>query len=136
LPYTQYTIIICFNFDFFNPDATVVIRHGKLPHWRLEGVINFVTFRLADSLPQAKLESLRHEKELWFSSKAFFHWPGAASITSSVARNISLILRTTSGTILLAVSETVKRSALPFLRAKGDRFGVRKKAGRLTYSPI
>jgi hypothetical protein len=50
---------------FFNPDATVVIRHGKLPHWRQEGVIYFVTFRLADSLPQAKLESLRREKELW-----------------------------------------------------------------------
>jgi hypothetical protein len=40
---------------FFNPDATIVIRHGKLPHWRQEGVIYFVTFRLADSLPQAKL---------------------------------------------------------------------------------
>jgi REP element-mobilizing transposase RayT len=50
---------------FFNSDATVVIRHGKLPHWRQEGVIYFVTFRLADSLPQGKLESLRREKELW-----------------------------------------------------------------------
>jgi hypothetical protein len=50
---------------FFDPDAIVVICHGKLPHWRQEGVIYFVTFRLADSLPQAKLQWLRREKELW-----------------------------------------------------------------------
>jgi REP element-mobilizing transposase RayT len=51
--------------SFFNPENSVVIRRGKLPHWRQEGVIYFVTFHLADSLPQTKLEWLRHEKELW-----------------------------------------------------------------------
>jgi REP element-mobilizing transposase RayT len=50
---------------FFNPDAAIVIRRGKLPHWRQEGAIYFVTFRLADSLPQVKLDWLRQEKELW-----------------------------------------------------------------------
>jgi putative transposase len=50
---------------FFNPEDSLVIRRGKLPHWRQEGVIYFVTFHLADSLPQATLEWLRREKELW-----------------------------------------------------------------------
>jgi REP element-mobilizing transposase RayT len=50
---------------FFNPEASLVIRRGKLPHWRQEGAIYFVTFHLADSLPQTKLEWLRREKELW-----------------------------------------------------------------------
>jgi REP element-mobilizing transposase RayT len=50
---------------FFDPEAPLVIRRGKLPHWRQEGTIYFVTFRLADSLPQAKLEWLRREKEIW-----------------------------------------------------------------------
>jgi hypothetical protein len=50
---------------FFNPGASVAIHRGKLPHWRQEGVIYFVTFHLADSLPQTKLEWLRGEKELW-----------------------------------------------------------------------
>ena len=50
---------------FFDPDAPLTIHHGKLPHWRQECVIYFVTFRLADSLPQAKLDWLRHKKELW-----------------------------------------------------------------------
>jgi REP element-mobilizing transposase RayT len=52
--------------DFFNPEAPLIIHRGKLPHWRQEGAIYFVTFRLADALPQAKLECLRREKELWF----------------------------------------------------------------------
>jgi REP element-mobilizing transposase RayT len=50
---------------FFNPEAPLAIHRGKLPHWRQESVIYFVTFRLADSLPQAKLDWLRREKELW-----------------------------------------------------------------------
>jgi putative transposase len=52
---------------FFNPEASLIIRRGKLPHWRQEGVIYFVTFHLADSLPRAKLEWLRREKELWLA---------------------------------------------------------------------
>jgi REP element-mobilizing transposase RayT len=50
---------------FFNSEASLIIRRGKLPHWRQEGAIYFVTFHLADSLPRAKLEWLRREKELW-----------------------------------------------------------------------
>jgi REP element-mobilizing transposase RayT len=50
---------------FFNPGAPLEIHRGKLPHWRQESVIYFVTFRLGDSLPQSKLEWLRREKELW-----------------------------------------------------------------------
>jgi REP element-mobilizing transposase RayT len=50
---------------FFDPEARFDIHRGKLPHWRQDGVIYFVTFRLADSLPQSKLDWLRREKELW-----------------------------------------------------------------------
>ena len=51
--------------SFFNPNAPLTIHRGKLPHWRQESAIYFVTFRLADFWPRAKLESLRREKELW-----------------------------------------------------------------------
>ena len=50
---------------FFNPNAPLTIHRGKLPHWRQESAIYFVTFRLADSLPKDKWEWLRREKELW-----------------------------------------------------------------------
>jgi REP element-mobilizing transposase RayT len=39
------------------------MRH--LPHWRQEGATYFVTFRLADSLPQAKLDELANLKRDW-----------------------------------------------------------------------
>jgi putative transposase len=41
----------------------VYVRH--LPHWRQEGATYFVTFRLADSLPQAKLDELSELRREW-----------------------------------------------------------------------
>ena len=41
----------------------VYVRH--LPHWRQDGATYFVTFRLGDSLPQAKLRELRHLRATW-----------------------------------------------------------------------
>lgn len=38
-------------------------RH--LPHWRLEGTFNYVTWRLFDSLPQEKLKVWYDEKRTW-----------------------------------------------------------------------
>jgi len=36
-----------------------------LPHWRQESVTYFVTFRLADALPQSKLRELAALREQW-----------------------------------------------------------------------
>jgi REP element-mobilizing transposase RayT len=67
LPVSTYnnTDNICLYMSFFNSGAAVVVHRGKLPHWRQEGVIYFVTFHLADSLPQSRLEWFRQEKKLW-----------------------------------------------------------------------
>ncbi len=48
-----------------SPGATVITRRN-LPHWRRDGAVYWVTFRLADSLPQTKLAQLYAEKEAWF----------------------------------------------------------------------
>jgi len=37
----------------------------RLPHWRQPGVAYFVTFRLADSLPQSLLRQWRDERAAW-----------------------------------------------------------------------
>ncbi len=42
---------------FFDRDKPVTVRWGDLPHWRQDGALYFVTFRLADSLAQARLTS-------------------------------------------------------------------------------
>jgi REP element-mobilizing transposase RayT len=52
-------------FQPFDPSQPVDITQRNLPHWQQEGVPYFVTFRLADSLPQAKLQQWHQEKEAW-----------------------------------------------------------------------
>lgn len=41
---------------YFNSHAKVEITKRQLPHWSQQGVTYFVTFRLTDSVPQAKLQ--------------------------------------------------------------------------------
>ena len=43
------------------------ISRRNLPHWRRAGMIYWVTFRLADSLPVARLTELYREKECWLA---------------------------------------------------------------------
>jgi putative transposase len=43
--------------------VTIYVRH--LPHWRQDGATYFVTFRLGDSLPQAKLQELSTWRRNW-----------------------------------------------------------------------
>jgi len=47
-----------------SPETKLHIRHGAyLPHWTYEGAEYFVTFRLADSLPQSVVEAWRAERD-------------------------------------------------------------------------
>jgi REP element-mobilizing transposase RayT len=52
---------------FFDPSQPVADLRGNLPHWRQDGVTYFVTFRLADSLPQVKLDQWITERETWLA---------------------------------------------------------------------
>ena len=54
-------------FYFFDPSQPVGHLSGNLPHWRQEGVRYFVTFRLADSIPQGKLGQWQEEKRHWLA---------------------------------------------------------------------
>ncbi len=54
-------------FQGLDPGKPINICHGDLPHWRQEGATYFVTFRLADSLPQqcmAEIAAIRRQWEL------------------------------------------------------------------------
>ncbi len=46
-------------------DLPLTVYQQTLPHWRQDGATYFVTFRLADSLPQSKLHELRQFKAEW-----------------------------------------------------------------------
>jgi len=48
---------------YFNPHAEIINKARYLPHWRQPGVIYFITFRLADSLPAEKLRELERSMD-------------------------------------------------------------------------
>jgi len=49
------------------PASPIQTFQRYLPHWRQEDAVYWVTFRLADSLPQNAVNELRAEKEDWLS---------------------------------------------------------------------
>ena len=51
--------------SYLDKKMWVDIRYNKLPHWFQEGKTQFVTFRLADSLPQTKQAELAAFKTEW-----------------------------------------------------------------------
>lgn len=52
-------------FQGLHPDKPITYYMRDLPHWRQEGTTYFVTFRLADSLPQSKLNELKSLRREW-----------------------------------------------------------------------
>lgn len=52
---------------FLNKSDYIHITGKKLPHWNQGGCVQFVTFRLADSLPQTKLKEYGDLKEQWIA---------------------------------------------------------------------
>jgi len=52
-------------FQGLHPDKPVTVYQRHLPHWRQDGATYFFTFRLADSLPQSKLDELECLKKEW-----------------------------------------------------------------------
>ena len=52
-------------FHPFQPSAPLDITQRNLPHWQQAYVTYFVTFRLGDSLPAAKLRLWTQEKKAW-----------------------------------------------------------------------
>jgi putative transposase len=52
-------------FTGIDPSKVVIIRRRHLPHWRQDGATYFVTFRLADSLPQHCVRELLEDRDAW-----------------------------------------------------------------------
>jgi len=52
-------------FRGLDPYQKIRVYTRHLPHWRQDGATYFVTFRLADALPQAKLTELQNLREHW-----------------------------------------------------------------------
>ena len=53
--------------DFLHPDKNIQKHGEKLPHWQQGEVMQFVTFRLADSFPESKLRGWKEQRDTWLS---------------------------------------------------------------------
>jgi len=51
--------------EFYHPDRETLRHGGVLPHWQQGEVMQFVTFRLADSMPHSKLRQWKEELVTW-----------------------------------------------------------------------
>ncbi len=52
-------------FQFFNPNDDIRFTANRLPHWQQKGAVYFVTFRLADAVPQRLREQWESDREAW-----------------------------------------------------------------------
>ena len=52
---------------FYNPDFDIDEHRRNLPHWQQGECWVFVTWRLGDSLPKAKLDQWKEERAIWLS---------------------------------------------------------------------
>ena len=50
---------------FFNPYAEINHTQNRLPHWQQEGAVYFVTFRLADALPERLRSEWNNKVAVW-----------------------------------------------------------------------
>ncbi len=50
---------------FLNPYAEIDMHANHLPHWQQGESFVFVTWRLADSLPQAKVSEWMEQRDMW-----------------------------------------------------------------------
>lgn len=51
--------------EYFRPDEEILKHGDRLPHWEQEAVIQFVTFRLGDSLPVDQVDRFKNQRAVW-----------------------------------------------------------------------
>ncbi|MEO5914649.1 MAG: transposase [Luteolibacter sp.] len=51
--------------DYLHPDESIEKHGWKLPHWQQGEAMQFVTFRLGDSLPKDKIDHWKTQRDAW-----------------------------------------------------------------------
>jgi REP element-mobilizing transposase RayT len=54
-----------FAMKFFDELAETRVTRNRLPHWQQDGATYFITYRLADSIPQELIVQWRRERDEW-----------------------------------------------------------------------
>lgn len=67
----------------FDPHSDLDVHERNLPHWRQEGKLYFVTWRQADSIPTAKRDELRRQREAFIKT---YGDPGKQTLSLDLQR--------------------------------------------------
>ena len=120
---------------FFNPNAPLIIHRGKLPHWRQESAIYFVTFRLADFFRRPEARTSKPG----MASTVLWHFDGESSGISIQRHSAFLEIVTRQAEHLaklrpiFVITDRVGKASRLTSSAAGAR---KSKPGRLTYFGI
>ena len=64
-----------FSFNWFNPSKAIRIYRGNLPHWRQDGCLYFITYRLGDSIPRHIAEAWQEDRRIWMKAHGIEGYP-------------------------------------------------------------
>ena len=53
--------------EYFMPHESVAAHGQRLPHWEQGAVYQFITWRLADAIPQSKLSQIAEHRKAWLT---------------------------------------------------------------------
>ena len=59
---------ICSKMQFYDPSRPLTVSHGNLPHWSQSDVPALITWRTADSIPEAVYRAWKEDRDLWLRS--------------------------------------------------------------------
>ena len=108
--------------DYLNPDAPIEKHRGPLPHWEQNDVIQFVTFRLGDSLPRDKILEWKTQSQAW---RVTWPPPWTPEVEAEYHRRFSVKLERWldqgSGSCLLKEAATREILAEIFMCFQGER---------------
>lgn len=109
--------------SYFNPEEEVDKHLHNLPHWRQGDTWIFLTYRLADSLPDARLIAWQEERERWLAHHPE-PWNEAteAEYHQRFATGIDQWLDQGHGSCLLKHPENSKIVSDAFQHFDGDRY--------------
>lgn len=101
------------------------MTHSNLPHWQQIRALYFITFRLADSLPQKRLQNWKIERDTWLSKNPK-PWTEKQidECQSSFANRIEQWLDRNHGTCLLKHSAHREAVHACMTKFNGDRYAL------------
>lgn len=108
---------------FFNPWEEIQKHGHTLPHWQQPGATFFITFRLADSIPQVKLASWKLERTRWLAAHPE---PWEATVEHEYherfSRRLDLWLDEGHGDCVLADPRAGAEVAMTLRKFDGERY--------------